>query len=108
MAPVFRSRGGERPAGGGGDGPVGRDEPWLVVGLGNPGTSYANNRHNVGAMVLDELAARVRAKLKSHKGRADVAEGRRCGQRAILARPRSYMNESGGAVAGLRAFFRIA
>lgn len=83
------------------------DDAWLVVGLGNPGTSYANNRHNAGAMVLDLLADRMGGRLKSHKGRADIAEGRLSGRRVILARPRSYMNESGGAVAGLRAFFRI-
>ncbi|MDX6284909.1 MAG: peptidyl-tRNA hydrolase, family [Frankiales bacterium] len=82
--------------------------PWLVVGLGNPGPTYANNRHNVGAMVLDLLAERMGARLKSHKGRADVAEGRLDGHRVVLARPRSYMNESGGPVAGLSSFFRIS
>jgi PTH1 family peptidyl-tRNA hydrolase len=82
--------------------------PWLVVGLGNPGPSYANHRHNVGAMVVDVLAERMGARLKSHKGRADVAEGRLGGHRVVLARPRSYMNESGGPVAGLSSFFRIS
>lgn len=97
MSPLFHSRGDAD----------GADGAWLVVGLGNPGPSYANNRHNAGAMVLDVLADRMGARLKSHKGRADIAEGRLSGHRVILARPRSYMNESGGAVAGLRAFFRI-
>jgi PTH1 family peptidyl-tRNA hydrolase len=83
------------------------DETYLVVGLGNPGPSYAGNRHNAGAMVLDLLADRVGGRFKSHKGRADVVEGRLGGDRVVLAKPRSYMNESGGAVAGLRQFHKV-
>lgn len=82
--------------------------PWLVVGLGNPGPTYAGNRHNVGFMVLDVLASRSGARLKAHKGRADVAETRLAGERAVLARPRSYMNSSGGPVASVRSFYKIA
>jgi PTH1 family peptidyl-tRNA hydrolase len=81
--------------------------PWLVLGLGNPGPEYAGNRHNAGAMVIDLLAQRAGVKLKSHRARADIAETRIEGVRAILARPRSYMNESGGPAAGLLSFFRI-
>jgi PTH1 family peptidyl-tRNA hydrolase len=80
---------------------------WLVVGLGNPGPSYAGNRHNVGFMVLDLLADRVGGRWKAHKGRADLVEGRLAGQRAILAKPKCYMNESGGPVASLRDFFKV-
>jgi PTH1 family peptidyl-tRNA hydrolase len=87
------------------------DEPaggvWLVVGLGNPGPGYAGNRHNVGFMVLDLLAERMGARFKSHKSRADVVEGRLAGTRVVLAKPRSYMNESGGPVASLRDFFKV-
>jgi PTH1 family peptidyl-tRNA hydrolase len=83
------------------------DEPWLVVGLGNPGPTYAGNRHNAGFMVLDELADRVGARFKAHKGRADVIEGRVAGVRAVLAKPKCYMNESGGPVASLRDFYKI-
>jgi PTH1 family peptidyl-tRNA hydrolase len=83
-------------------------EPWLVVGLGNPGRSYAGNRHNVGAMVLDLLAGRLGGRFKSHKGRAHVLEGRLGNDLVVLAIPSSYMNESGGAVAGLLGFFRTA
>ncbi|MBO2447007.1 aminoacyl-tRNA hydrolase [Actinomadura barringtoniae] len=80
---------------------------WLVVGLGNPGPSYAGNRHNVGFMVLDALAARVGGKFKAHRSRAEVIEGRLAGTRVILAKPRSYMNESGGPVKGLRDFYKV-
>ena len=79
----------------------------LVVGLGNPGPSYAGNRHNVGAMVLDELAHRVGERFRSHKAGADVAETRLAGRRAVLARPRSFMNVSGPAVAATARFFTI-
>jgi peptidyl-tRNA hydrolase, PTH1 family len=84
---------------------------WLVVGLGNPGPTYAGNRHNVGRMVNDELATRMSGSFKSHKsGRADVVEGRLGGvggPRVVLARPRCYMNESGGPVATLAAFYKV-
>jgi PTH1 family peptidyl-tRNA hydrolase len=83
------------------------DDLWLVVGLGNPGPSYAGNRHNVGFMVLDLLAERVGGRFKAHKGRADTVEGRLVGRRVVLAKPKCYMNESGGPVAGLRDFFKV-
>ena len=80
---------------------------WLVVGLGNPGPTYAGNRHNVGFMVLDLLAERVGSRFKAHKGRADVVEGRLAGSPAVLAKPKSYMNESGGPVASVRGFYKV-
>ena len=83
------------------------DDVWLVVGMGNPGPSYAGNRHNAGFLVLDELAERVGARFKAHKGRADVVEGRLAGRRAVLAKPKSFMNLSGGPVASLRDFFKV-
>lgn len=79
----------------------------LVVGLGNPGPGYAGNRHNVGAMVVDELARRAGGRLKSHRSGADVLETRLAGRRTVLARPRCYMNLSGGPVAGLTRFFKV-
>lgn len=83
--------------------------PWVVVGLGNPGPEYAATRHNVGAMVADLLAERVGGRFAAHKrGRADVVEGRLAGERVVLAKPRSYMNESGGPVAALLAFYKVA
>ena len=80
---------------------------WLVVGLGNPGPSYAKNRHNAGFMVLDVLAERAGGRFKSHRARADVLEGRLAGARVVLAKPRSFMNESGGPVKGLRDFYKV-
>ncbi|MEP6560264.1 MAG: aminoacyl-tRNA hydrolase, partial [Nakamurella sp.] len=83
-------------------------ETFLVVGLGNPGRQYAGNRHNVGAMIADVLAGRVGGSYKSHKAGADIVESRLAGRRVVLAKPRSYMNLSGGATAGLARFFSIA
>jgi PTH1 family peptidyl-tRNA hydrolase len=86
------------------------ESPWLVVGLGNPGPSYAGNRHNVGYLVLDELARRIGGGLRAHKsGRADVLEGRFAlgGARLVLGRGRCYMNESGGPVGALAAFYKV-
>ncbi|MBO2460076.1 aminoacyl-tRNA hydrolase [Actinomadura violacea] len=80
---------------------------WLVVGLGNPGPSYAGNRHNAGFMVLDVLAGRAGGRFKAHKARADVLEGRLAGTRVVLAKPRTYMNESGGPVKALRDFYKV-
>ena len=82
---------------------------WLVVGLGNPGPDYAANRHNVGQMVLDILADRISASFKSHKANASVAEGRLGfgGPKVILAKPGTYMNNSGGPVAGLMKFYDV-
>ncbi len=82
-------------------------EPGLVVGLGNPGPKYADTRHNVGFAVVQLLAERVGARFKAHKGVADVAEGRIGGRRVVLAMPRSYMNVSGGPVAGVLRYFGV-
>jgi PTH1 family peptidyl-tRNA hydrolase len=82
---------------------------WLVVGLGNPGPGYAGNRHNVGHMVLAELADRASAPFKSHRTNSLVAEGRTGleGPKLILAKPNSFMNLSGGPVAALMKFYKL-
>jgi peptidyl-tRNA hydrolase, PTH1 family len=88
-------------------------EVWLVVGLGNPGPSYAGHRHNVGYLVADELAERLGSSFRAHKsGRAEVVEGRLTppgtpGPRVVLVRSRTYMNESGGPVKQLAAFYKV-
>ncbi|WP_436761733.1 aminoacyl-tRNA hydrolase [Streptosporangium sp. V21-05] len=80
---------------------------WLVVGLGNPGPEYAGNRHNAGFMVLDELAARAGGRFKAHRSRAEVLEGRLAGVPAVLAKPLSFMNLSGGPVKALADFYKV-
>lgn len=83
-------------------------DTWLIVGLGNPGTTYASTRHNVGYLVTDALAHRVGGSWRKHKsGRADVIEGRLAGRRVVLGRARSYMNESGGPVSTLARFYGV-
>jgi len=82
--------------------------PWLVVGLGNPGPEYAATRHNVGYLVVEELADRARGRFAKHKrAHAQVAEERLQGHRAVLAKPSTYMNESGGPVKGLLDFYKV-
>jgi len=82
---------------------------WVVVGLGNPGPSYARTRHNAGYLITDELAARMGGSWRQHKaGRLLAVEGRLAGVpgvRAVLGRGRCFMNESGGPVAGLLKFY---
>ena len=82
--------------------------PWLVVGLGNPGPRYANNRHNVGFMAAELLADRAGARFRRHsRAVADAAEVRLAGARAVLAKPLTYMNLSGGPVSGLARFYKV-
>ncbi|MFM7719010.1 MAG: aminoacyl-tRNA hydrolase [Actinomycetota bacterium] len=75
---------------------------WLVAGLGNPGDEYADTRHNVGAMVVEELAHRAGERLRRQRFvPADAAEFDADGERVVVARAHGYMNESGPAYAGL-------
>ncbi len=85
---------------------------WLVVGLGNPGPGYAGNRHNVGSMVVGELASRMSATFKSSRSNALVAEGRQGtgdsqGVRFVLAKPLSFMNLSGGPTSALLKYYKL-
>ncbi|MCR2762324.1 aminoacyl-tRNA hydrolase [Microbacterium sp. zg.B48] len=84
-------------------------DTWLIVGLGNPGPRYAPTRHNVGQMVLDELAARRGESFRAHKANARVAETwlRPGGAKLVLAKPNTFMNVSGGPVAGLARFYGV-
>lgn len=85
------------------------NDTYLVMGLGNPGSGYAGNRHNVGQMVLDVLAKRIGASWKSHKAGAVVAEGRLGfgGPKVILAKSTGYMNTSGRPMSGLMKFYDV-
>jgi len=78
----------------------------LVVGLGNPGREYARNRHNVGAMVADELARRYDGAWRS-KFSGQLAEIRIEGHKLALLKPETFMNESGGSVGAAVRFFKL-
>lgn len=84
-------------------------DTWLVVGVGNPGAQYEHTRHNVGQMVIDELARRRSETLRTHKANARVAQTwlHPGGPKVILAKPNSFMNVSGGPVAALTAFYDV-
>jgi len=81
--------------------------PWIVLGLGNPDDEgYANTRHNAGAMVVARLAERAGTRLKRSRNRAQVAEIRDGDARVVLARPNSYVNESGGPASLLARWYK--
>ena len=84
-------------------------DAWLVAGLGNPGPGYAGNRHNVGQMVLDVLAARLSGRFSKSKTQAVALEARLGigGPRIVLAKPLTYMNLTGGPVAALARFHSV-
>ncbi len=84
-------------------------QAWLIVGLGNPGPRYESTRHNVGQLVVDELAARRGESFKAHKANARVVETwlQPGGAKLILAKPNTFMNVSGGPAAGLAKFYGI-
>jgi PTH1 family peptidyl-tRNA hydrolase len=88
-------------------------QPWLVLGLGNPGPTYTSHRHNVGYHVIDELARRMSAAFSAPRGmRADVAEARLGppgpdNLRVALVKSRTFMNETGGPVSKLLAYYKI-
>ncbi|MBW8011612.1 MAG: aminoacyl-tRNA hydrolase [Chloroflexi bacterium] len=79
----------------------------LIAGLGNPGAEYRNNRHNAGFMVLDEIASRLDEKFKRLQSNALVIKSNYKSHRLILAKPRTYMNLSGNAVAALVRFYKL-
>lgn len=79
----------------------------IVAGLGNPGERYAKTRHNAGAMVVHELLERSGARLKSHKSGCMIAEVTIEGERVVLARPMSYMNESGRPLRDLAKWYKL-
>lgn len=81
---------------------------WLVVGLGNPGEKYAGHRHNVGFMVLDELARRAKAAAPRTKFGAELADGELAGEKVLLCKPMEFMNASGQAVARVAQFWKVA
>ena len=79
----------------------------LIVGLGNPGSRYAANRHNIGFMAVDEIVRRHCFSPWRQRFQGDVAEGRLDGEKTMALKPRTYMNESGRAVAEAMRFFKL-
>lgn len=88
--------------------PRSADKVKLIVGLGNPGTEYDGTRHNVGWDAIDVLGKRHHIFVKSRRSRALVGEGTIEGVKVVLAKPLTFMNLSGEAVAGLARRYRIA
>ena len=83
------------------------DETFLIIGLGNPGREYKDNRHNVGFMLVDRLAVRLDARLTRMQSRALVTSVDFEGCKLILAKPQTYMNLSGDSVGGLARFYKV-
>ncbi len=79
----------------------------MIVGLGNPGPRYAQNRHNVGFQIVDELAAQHGLSFDKRQFKALIASGRIDGQRVLLVKPQTYMNLSGEAVQPLVSYYKI-
>ena len=80
---------------------------WLLVGLGNPGDKYKNNRHNIGFMVIDAIAGFYDASPWRKKFQSDVAEVRVGDEKVVLLKPQTYMNESGQGVGKAAKFYKI-
>jgi PTH1 family peptidyl-tRNA hydrolase len=80
---------------------------YLIAGLGNPGPKYASNRHNVGFRCLEHLAAQHGLEFGRRQKRALVVTGSIQGQRVVLAKPQTYMNDSGRSVAPLARFYKV-
>lgn len=89
-----------------GDGPAESDVR-LVLGLGNPGLQYDQTRHNAGFLVLDALAERHGFRFGKSKNRALVCRGMIAGTRVVLAKPETYMNDSGHAAGHLVRYYRV-
>ncbi len=84
-------------------------DTWLIVGLGNPGLRYASTRHNIGQLVVDELADTRGESFREHKSGARVVETwlRPGAAKLVLAKPNSFMNVSGMPVAALSRFYSV-
>ena len=80
---------------------------YLLVGLGNPGSSYAGNRHNIGFMAVDEIHFQYSFQSFRNKFHGKVSEGVISGHKVFILKPTTYMNESGCSVAELIRFYKI-
>jgi PTH1 family peptidyl-tRNA hydrolase len=82
-------------------------ETYLIVGLGNPGREYRENRHNVGFMLMDRLAVKLNARFTRLQSKALVASAAYNEDKIILAKPQTFMNLSGQSVQGLVHFYKL-
>ena len=80
---------------------------YMIAGLGNPGRRYTGTRHNTGFEALDRIALHSGASLNMHKFEAEYGTAVIGGQKVLLVKPQTYMNNSGIAVGGLASFYRI-
>jgi peptidyl-tRNA hydrolase, PTH1 family len=80
---------------------------YLLAGLGNPGAKYEATRHNIGFLALDYLAARHGCQFSESRWQALVSKAVLWGEPVLLAKPQTFMNASGRAVAGIASFFKI-
>lgn len=85
----------------------GREGPCLIIGLGNPGPEYRHNRHNIGFLVLDRLVERWGSSFSSVSFKALTTDLRRQGLKIMLAKPQTYMNQSGQSVRSLVNFYKL-
>jgi peptidyl-tRNA hydrolase, PTH1 family len=83
------------------------DNTFLIVGLGNPGREYKDNRHNFGFMLIDRLSVRLNARLSRVQAKALVGSVNYNGDKLILAKPQTYMNLSGQSIQGLARFYKL-
>ncbi len=83
------------------------DTSFLIIGLGNPGREYQNNRHNFGFMVIDRIAVRINARGLKVQSKAIVTSGIYQDRKLILAKPQTYMNLSGQSIQGLANFYKL-
>jgi PTH1 family peptidyl-tRNA hydrolase len=82
-------------------------DPYLLIGLGNPGREYRYNRHNFGFMVIDRLIVRLNAQGMKVQSKAIVTSAIYEGRKLILAKPQTYMNLSGQSIQGLMNFYKV-
>lgn len=82
-------------------------EPYILIGLGNPGREYANTRHNFGFMLIDRIAVRLNARGMKVQSKAIVMTAQYEERKIILAKPQTFMNLSGQSVQGLVHFYKI-
>ncbi len=84
------------------------DERFLIAGLGNPGKQYQNTRHNIGFMVLDEFARTMKTEFRKVQFNAMLSKENLDGKQVVLAKPRTFMNNSGQAIRSITSYYRIS